>query len=257
MSIFEILSAEFLAELSDDPREAFSMIVGRATEYLSERLKQVDDNERSSWHEYENAQHTVMNVIIASAKRLNVEPFASMEVPQRDNFGSRDFVQFQSDLDHFVTQLVLDNSIRTRREAVVMSPKIKGRIRSLLHAIRQQIDAAAMPEARRAALHAKLAQFEAELEKKRVPVFMAARIILEVLSISANVLALSDSATFHKLIGNVMQAVAEAKAADDENRQLPSSEPPRAILPPRKNFDPRPSGPRESFPADLDDEIPF
>ena len=37
-----------------------------------------------------------------------------MEVPNRKQFDMRDYEQFKFDLDHYVTQLVLDNSLRSK-----------------------------------------------------------------------------------------------------------------------------------------------
>ena len=56
-----------------------------------------------------------MNVVVAAAKRLEVEPFVSMNVPQYTNFATSDYRQFKSDVDHYVTQIMLDNSMRSRR----------------------------------------------------------------------------------------------------------------------------------------------
>ena len=67
-------------------------------------------------------------------------------------------------------------------------------------------------------------------------------------------LAVTESATVHKLLSNLMQTVAEAKAEDDVNRSLPPAEPQPVMLPTQAASQKRP---REEFSADLDDEIPF
>lgn len=71
-----------------------------------------------------------------------------------------------------------------------------------------------------------------------------------ILAVPGSVWASYDVVT--KLTNNVLQAVGEAKAVDDENRQLPPVQGPAALLPPRKN-----PKPRETVSDDLDDEIPF
>jgi hypothetical protein len=132
---------------------------------------------------------------------------------------------------------------------------VKDRLRSHIHAMKGQTDSAEMPEAKKAALHKKLTEFEAALERDRPPIFVVARIILEILSLTAKVLTFADSPTFAKLTSNVMHEVARAKAEDDA--QLPPAEPPRIALPPlAPKIEPRrPVGsPRRD---DLDDDIPF
>lgn len=254
MDVLTILPQAFLDELPDDSPAAFTLIARRGLEYLQEQLQYVDDNERSSWASYQSAQHTVVNLIIASARRLEIEPFSTMDVPRKRDFDNDAFEEFKSTLDHYLTQFLLDNVIRARRDSITMSGKAKDRIRSHIHGMKQQIDAADIPEARRSTLHAKLREFEIALDKDRVSYLVITRILLEILSVSANVLALADSPTMAKLTANIMQVVAEAKAADDSQRPLPPFDPPRMALPPRRAEEtPR----RESFSDDIDDEIPF
>jgi hypothetical protein len=130
MSVFEIITSELLDEIAElESQAAFTMIARRALAYVSRALGKVDDNEQASWAIYEDAQHTAMNAIIAAAKRLDVTPFDEMQVPRRREFGSRDFVDFQADLDHYLTQILLDSGLRDRRDAVVIPPKVKDRLR--------------------------------------------------------------------------------------------------------------------------------
>lgn len=252
MSIFDILSPDFRNELPDDPRLAFGLIVERTTDWLSKRLAEVDESEQSSWRVYEAAQLKAMNVIIASAKHYEVKPFADMVVPTKGEFNDSVFDEFQSDLDHYVIQMVLDNAGRARRDSAIIDSKAREKIRDYINGLKRVIDEADVSEAKRSALRSKLQAFEGELDKARVPVFALARILLEVVSLTANVAALHDSPTFHKLISNTFHAVAVVKAEDDQNRQLPPSEPPRALLPPRP---PQARGPKEDY--DLNDDIPF
>jgi hypothetical protein len=258
VSVFEIFPPEFVDELPLlEPETAFAMIVRRGFEHVARNMPGNRDDE-DSWEAYRDAQHTAMNAIIASAKRLEIEPFASMEVPQRSDFDARNYINFKADLDHHITQTLIDSGIRQRRDSVAVPPKVKDRLKSHLHAMKTQIDQADMPEAKRAALHKKLKDFEVALERDKLPIFAVARIILEVLSLTANVLTLSDSPTFARLTSNIMQEVARAKADDDATRQLPPAEPPRIALPPRAapKIEPKRS-PMERRGSDLDDDIPF
>jgi hypothetical protein len=57
-----------------------------------------------------------------------------------------------------------------------------------------------------------------------------------------------------KLTTSIMQTVAEAKAAEDETKQLPAMVQPKALSAPRKEAPPaRASG----FADGLDDDVPF
>lgn len=259
MSVMDILTEEFLAELPDDPRAAFGMVLRRAEDYLAEARQAVDENEHGSWNTYETAQHTAMNTIIAVAKHYEIEPFSSMGVPPRTNFSFTDFIEFKVDLDHYAAQLLLDNSIRSKRDAITMEPKAKDRLRQHIHGIKTLIDEAEMPEPRRAILHNRIADFEAALEKPRVNVVRLAGLMVLVLAGTADVAQLADSPTIQKLVASIMTTIGQAKAVDEGKRELPPVQPPQPLLPPRPK-DHAAEAPKErgkTFTTDLDDEIPF
>lgn len=257
MSVMDILTEEFLAELPDDPQAAFGMVLRRADTYVAGALQAVDDSE-SNWHTYETAQHTAMNTIIAVAKRYGIQPFASMIVPSRKGFESEQFTEFKVDLDHYAAQLVLDNSIRSKRDAVSIDSKIKDRLRQHVYGIKTLIDQADMPEPRRAMLHKRIADFEAELEKPRVNVVMLAGVMVAILAGATNVAQLADSPAMHKLVATIMATIGEAKAINEEKRDLPQIDPPQPLLPPRRNdYVAGPKERRNTSTTDLDDEIPF
>jgi hypothetical protein len=258
MSVMEILTDEFLAELPDDPRAAFGMVLRRADGYVAEALQAVDEHDNGSWHTYETAQHTAMNTIIAVAKRYEIQPFANMVVPPRKGFGSEQFTEFKVDLDHYAAQLLLDNSISSKRDAIAIEPKVKDRLRQHVHGIKTLIDQADMPESRRAALHKRIADFEAALEKPRVNVVMLAGAMVAILAGSANVAQLADSQTMHKLVATIMATIGQAKAIDEEKRELPPIQPPQPLLSPRSaDYIAGRKEQRDMFAANLDDEIPF
>jgi hypothetical protein len=259
MGVMEILSEEFLAELPDDPRTAFGMVLRRADAYLVEALQAVDESENSGRYAYATAQHTAMNTIIAVAKSYQIEPFARMVVPQRKGFESEQFTEFKVDLDHYAAQLVLDNSIRNKRDAIGIEPKAKDRIRQHIHGIKTLIDRADMPEPRRAVLHKRIAAFEEALEKQRVNVVMLAGMMVAILSGAANVATLADSPAMRNLVATIMTTIGEAKAIDEEKRELPPVQPPQALLPPRPadKFGRQPKAPGDRSTNDLDDDIPF
>lgn len=254
----DILSEDFLAELPDDPHAAFGMVLRRADAYVAEARQAVDESEGSSWYIYETAEHTAMNTIIAVAKRYDIQPFASMVVPPRDNFKSAQFTEFKVDLDHYAAQLLLDNSIRRKRDAVEIDSNVKDRLRQHIHGIKTLIDQADMPEPKRALLHKRIADFEAALEKPRVNVVMLAGVMVMILAGAANITQLADSRAMHKLVATIMATIGEAKAIDEEKRDLPPILPPQPLLPPRSNDSVAgPDERRDTSATDLDEEIPF
>jgi hypothetical protein len=255
MNVFDFFTQDELDDAPEDGAQAFAYLVRIAQTRLADRCRALDDEDRIQYSMIEEARYGFMNTVVGLGKSLGVEPFRSMEVPRYDDFNESTHRQLRADIDHYLTQLVVGNARQARRDSIKVAPAVKETIRTHLHHIKVHLDKATMPEAKRATLHAKLAAFETALEKDRLNVLAVGRVVLEILSVSCNVLALADSATLQRLLTTVMVDVAEAKAADDEQRRLPPVEPIQAILPPRREEPKR--GKRLDFSADLDDEIPF
>ncbi|MGB6327102.1 MAG: hypothetical protein WBG11_15365 [Methylocella sp.] len=148
-------------------------------------------------------RHSFMNVVIAAAKRFEIEPLVSKEVPRLSDFKQNvDYRQFKGDLDRYITQLVIDNSIRAKQDSVAILPNARDRIRRYVHGLRQCIEQANMTEPKREALLKKLDQFEAELEKRRLNLLAVTRVVFELLAIPGGVWASAEVA--NRLITNVM-----------------------------------------------------
>lgn len=257
MNVFDFFTQDELDDAPEDHPQAFAYLVRIAQRKLNDHCRDLDGTDRDQYDMIEEARHGFMNTVIGLGRAYGVEPFASMDVPRYDDFTSNMHRQLKADIDHFMTQLVVGNTLRNRRDSIKLGETAKESIRTHLHHVKVHLDKSTMPEPKRAALRAKLAEFEAALDKDRLNVMAVGRVVLEILSVSCNVLALSDSATLQKLLTNVMVQVAEAKAADDEQRRLPPVEPVQPILPARREEPKVQRGAREDFSADLDDEIPF
>lgn len=249
MNIFEFITREELEDLPDDPHLAFTQFVGHAQLRLSERASQLDGgSDQESYYHLEEARHGFMNVVIAAAKRYKIEPFASMDVPTYKQFDLDTHRQFKADLDHYMTQLLLDNVVRERSNSLPLTPKAKDRIRAHIHGLKTCLDNAELSDAKRAVLIKKLSDFEAELDRTRLSLLAVTRITLEILALPGAVWASGEMVA--KLTNNVLQEVAEAKVADDEARQLPPPKKPMQLSAPRRAV------PTSNY-DDLDDDIPF
>ena len=133
MTILNFVTQDELDNLDEDPRTAFMQLVNHAQRRLSEQISKFDpENSYDSLKRFD-LEKSFMNVIVAAGKSFGIEPFSSMEVPRQQEFSNRDYEQFQSDLDHYVTQLVLTNSMRSRGNSVAIDAVSKDKIRSYLH----------------------------------------------------------------------------------------------------------------------------
>ncbi len=249
MHLFDFITQDEIEDLPEDPTSAFVAFVRHASARLGERLNHLSGiDEQLAYNEAEDARHGFMNVLIAAAKRYEISPFSAYELPLFDNFSLSDYRSFRSDIDHYVSQMVLDNAIRERGNSVDLSSRAKDRIRSHIHGLKTCIDNADLPEAKKEALHKKLSLFEAELEKRRLGLLAVTVVALEIMALPGGVWATYEMV--QKLTANILSEVGEAKVAEDEMRRLAPVEPPRKLLPPRRAAD-------NIVPSDADDDIPF
>jgi hypothetical protein len=254
MNVFDFITQDELESLPDDPTMAFTQLVRTAQGRLRDELRSYGSEDDRY---VQDCQFSFQNFIIGAAKSYGITPFDSMEVPLPDKFGDVDVRRFKADLDHYMTQMVVGNALRSKRDSIPIPDKLKDRIRSHLEALRACIDESNLSEARKAVLRKKLDEFKANLEKSRVPLWAVSLFLLEIMAHSADGIALYESATVNKLVSNIMAAVAEAKAVDDADRRLPPHDPPKLLMPPRIEERSRRATTRETFSSDLDDEIPF
>ena len=252
MTILNFVTQDELDSLDEDPRMAFMGLVNYAQRSLSNQIAKYNSDEESEWRQREEIQQRFMNVIVAAGKRYEIEPFVSTDIPRHADYRTSDYKQFESDLDHFVTQLVIDNSLRSKKTSVEILPESKDKLRSYVHGLRTCIENSNMNEKKRKTLLSKLEEFEKELEKRRMNFLAVTLLSFEILAIPGGTWASVDVA--HKLITNITQTVAEAKQHEDQTRQIGTPAPPKALSPPRPADKPR-SQPQAA--ADLDDDIPF
>jgi hypothetical protein len=257
MAVQDFITPDEFADAPEDPAMAFADLVGRAERRLSELLNPLFD-QQNSYYQFETLQHGFMNVVVGLARSFKVEPFASRDVPRRKDYDDGEFIEFKADLDHYLTQLLVDNTIRNRQNSVLLVEKDKERIRVHVRAIKDAIDKASLSEAKRSALHKKLTDFEKALEKTRLNLMEATMFAIAILGLPGAVWTSAE--VVGKLTQTVLTIVAEAKVVDDENRRLAPTEAPAALMPPRKDDLRGPFGKSKSgasLAEELDDEVPF
>lgn len=258
MIIFDFLTQEEIDDLpDDDPRTAFTNFVRLADRRLNERTEQIDASDQIGWERLSEARYGFVNVVIAAAKKYDIVPFASHDVPRLSQFNAEGYLQFRADLDHYLTQLVLDNSSQAKRASVLIPPDLKTTIRTYIFHLRELIENSSdLDESKRTTLLDRLSEFEAALEKKRLNLVAVTVLAITLLSAPGAIWSSADAA--NKILTNIFRAVAQAKTAEDATRSLPSSELPMAISGPRQN-DQQPLKKPEllQWKSDADDEIPF
>jgi hypothetical protein len=177
MLIFDFITQEEIDDLpDDDPQAAFMAFVRIAQRRLAEQTAKFDS---SDWQVIDEARNGFMNVVIAAAKKFGIEPIASIDVPRLQDSTAETYRQFKADIDHLFTQLLLDNSSRTKRDSVLISSDLKTRIRAYAFRLRELIEKAEdLDNAKRQVLLHRLSEFEAALDKKRLNLLTVAMLAL-------------------------------------------------------------------------------
>ncbi|KXF78536.1 hypothetical protein ATN84_01720 [Paramesorhizobium deserti] len=257
MQIFDFISKEELDELPEDESAAFLEFVRIARRKLQTRISELDPQDENDSEVAHDARHGFVNVVTATARRLHIEPFASMEVPRVRDLSYEDYRQFIADVDHYMTQMLFDGRSTSRRQTVGLSDDAKTKIRSKLFHLREALEKSDYDERTRNRLRARLDEFEKELEKSRINIVAVAWVAIEILATPGALMGSYDASL--KLINQIMQTVGEEKLSEDERRQLPPMEQPAALMPPRikeKKTNSKADFGR-GFGRDLDEEIPF
>lgn len=255
MSILNLVSQDQLDDLDDDPQVAFMQICNHAQRSFADQTRDFDLDDQNQWHAREDLRRSFMNTIVASAKRFAIEPFASTQVPRASEWKSGDYLQFQEDLDHYITQIVIENSYRSRRDSVAILPKTKDTILGYISALRDCVKNSTLTEAKRSALLARIDELESELSKSRTNMFAVARVVFEILSIPGNMWSSYDIT--HRLTSQLAQSVAEAKVSEQAVKPLAPIAPIKELSPPRPLESNGPRSGRGSKLDTVDDDIPF
>jgi hypothetical protein len=212
-----------------------------------------------------------VNLVVAIGKRYGLEPYKTYEVPLLSNFGDDDYGNFSSELDHYVAQIVVDDTIRRSRQGVELPTASREKIRDYIRRLRELIDKSDVNDAKKSQMHARLDAFEAALGKKRFSIIELTLITIAFAS------APGGFGETYKMVNELMDrithVVAEAKVAEDETRVLPviadmpALSPPHGAPsretsgftgPPPSRRERRPSASAPAFESGgMDDDIPF
>lgn len=254
MNISELVMEEEWEDLPDDPEEAFAEIIRLAQPRLRQSEASIPDafNENDHYEMVHDLQFGFMTSLLGVAKRFKIHAFADYHVPHPQDFDRSVNRQFQADLNSFLAQATAGRALRARETTVALTDETKSKIRSYLHGLKEIIDKADMLEPRKKVLLQKLADFERELDKRRVGVIQVALVAIALAGAPGALGASADIAA--KLTSNIWQEIGQAKAVEDEARVAALPSPRAAISGPEYA---KRTEPKFKTSYDLNDDIPF
>jgi len=237
------LRDEDFDDLPDDDGDAFLKLAD-----ISRRRLMEQPTDRDGEFQYEDVLG-YMNEVAALAETYSI-PDVVFNRDFENNFNV-EFANFTRAFEYRAVQIRAQRARRDRRNSVALSGAGRERIQHHIERLKAEIEAATIPEKRKRALLDKIADFEAELAKKR---FNLAQAMMVVALVAATA---NDFGGAYEGVTKIVHAISEALGAEkleDEERQrlLPPREPFKAIpdmrQPERQQI--------AAFDAD-DDDIPF
>lgn len=246
MHASEFLPDEELDNIPDDPNRAFIYIVNFAQGRLREIRRQLHISDASDNEYWCNLTFSFIATIVGTAREFGIEAIANYSLPHSSDYTLDFYRQFSHDLDACLIQAKLE----ARRSGFIIEEKSKDRIRAHVAKLREAIINSSLGEKKKKDLMKKLENFERDLQARRIAPVVFTVIALDILSGPGAVYASYDA--LQRLVANILETAAEAKAADEERQEL-LNPPPKLLLPNRMEAKPR----KDPYALSDDDEIPF
>lgn len=238
------LRDEDFDDLPDDDGDAFVRLEGLSRERLHD--SETDNNGNLTY----TSLMRYMNEVTALAEQFGLSGI-SYDDGYDDHYS--EYGRFTRKVEFQMAQIRVQRARRRRKNSVALSGPGRERIQHHLERLKTEIEAAELPEKRKAALRDKLTEFEAELSQKRFNLVAAAALFALIAATSNDFVGTLTEAP--KLVNSIASALGAEKLKEDEAAKLLSpSEPIKSLT----DMRPKPTArPAPAFDSDLDDDVPF
>ncbi len=234
MSILEFVPQIILENLDADPRRAFLQIVESSQNHynsVKNKFPIMSIIPFSNVNYIKELRLEFASVILASATKLGIDDLSHIEIEDiKQYYDKGRFDYFRSELNTCITNLYLDLQRENYDISVAVSQGGKNDITSYLNALRECVNNADISASKKDSLQKKLDDFEKELAKKRINIAAVTIVVLEIMALPGGVWASYEVA--NKLIINIVQTIAEARAKDQDIRALSAPDNYKALPPP-------------------------
>lgn len=232
-------------DLPDDPEVAFVRLYERYHEEYQERIRGEQDTRAEAVD--------FMNTILGVARGLGIQGFDAWSIPDEWDEIYSVFTGFDRALKRYVMEIKVRKSRVTKVYSVSLSEDDKERIHGLVREIRDVLTKADLQDRKRNSLFAKLALFEADVDRVRTRFDNAMLMSLEITGVAAE--ATGTLKPVNELLRRIQSIMGLAKDKEPEQNQLPPpAEHKKLPSPPKQIEGPKNQG---GFSRDMDDDIPF
>jgi hypothetical protein len=242
----ELIDDETLDSLPDDPSMAFVLFERACRTKLREEIEATDNG-----NSINSLQLDFMHDVVAAAQHWNIPEIKDFRLPATGNFPWERFEEFNRKVRFFVTSYRLQAKSARSQHSVALQDAHRDRIRTLVAHLKTAVDQADMPDWRRDRLRKRIADFEKDLDGRRIN-FAEAMVFAAALG--AGLHGVGEGAEgMGKIIHEIVIAIGQSKEVEDETQPQQPRLAPQA---PVYQIEDKSSAP--SFQRDeMDDEIPF
>ena len=239
------LKNEDYDDLPSDDGEAFAKL-----EFISRERLHLAERDRDGDLQFEDMLR-YMNEVAALAHQFDIPDITYDDEPR--HYG-HEYARFTRAVDYRLAQIRVQRARRDQSNSVAITGPAREKIQHYLERLKEEISAASIPDKRRKALLDKIADFEAELTKRRVNLAAVMAVIALVSSV------VHDNAETLIEAPKIVQAISAlfgtAKTEEDEaSPKLPKPEPFKAIPDMRTKHPPMQTV--SALENDLDGDVPF
>lgn len=161
--------------------------------------------------------------------------------------------RFVADVDHYIINVQITHSRRSRGYSVALDPATKAKIRHHLSLIKDTVDRLEVPQDKKDRLYDKILALEGEVNRDRTRFDAYSALFLEAATTTGK--AARKLKPLMKLLQPITILFANAKDNEDTQLRLPPAPTRKRLEPPQLKLPP-PAEP-QPLPPDLDDDIPF
>ncbi len=240
-----MISEEALANLPDDPELAFVKLEKKFREEMNANLEHAENNSL-----IEAAYRQYMNHTSAIAQALGLDILKEWQ--KAGETGNVFDIQrnFVADVDHYIIQIQIAHTRRSRGYSVALDPATKAKIRHHLSQIKETVDRLEVPQDKKDRLYDKILALEGEVDRDRTRFDAYSALFLEAASTTGK--AARKLKPLMKLLQPITILFANAKDTENTQLRLPPAPTLKRLEPPQLKLpSPEPPAP------DLNDDIPF
>lgn len=251
--LYDFINPTEIASLPSEPSHAFSQFAHITSRRLQEKIDDLTERD-ASWQLVRDLRYDYMNIVVAASKRYKITPLMELQMPQHDEFQDENYRQFSTDLDHYLTQLLLSDPESASENSIYITNSYKENVLKYLNAIKSEVEKSDLPENEQSKLLAKIYEIEDILNRRKISMFTVVMTVMAFLSFPGGAFASYD--IVKKLAHNIIEETARENYSQSQNSIANQVEEIK-LIPPRKDMC-LPSEKRvSSYKNDLDDEIPF